>query len=495
MQSKGFDDTDLMRRISAPYYSFIEVFVIIFMIYLTLFCPDKMKKPVLLIRYTAFFFVIVLLCIPEISRGQVNGLPFYYEKNLPLNGQPSRVEEYYYEYHTQVKAHYYNHFIEYDSLGRVKKHVKTNVGLMDDIPLTFINIIDPRPVTITCSFEYDIHNRLTYFIRNQYQEEVGEWRQDEEWLYDRYHTLVEHNFREVSEEQKIIKNPSVRWRYGRKENGQVKRIEKLTYSFADRGLVLSEITEFGYRQNRLDTISVYQVLNERTILKEKRVDLSFQRYNDTNPDSMLLGAFYRISATGDTTFQSVMYDDQNRRLAALTTGVAGDTIAHTEWQYEEFSVTETSNGAYSREIYYDETGYERYREEFQNGYSLAVPADFHTRVLDNGRMQTALYEIWDPVTYFYRKDTEYLYFYDLITSLPQNTFMSDAIMVFPNPCSGTFYLDKPDDVAEISLYSTDGKTRELPVSFAITPECPKGIYLLVIKKRDNSVQRTRIVLE
>ena len=495
MQNKSSIGTGLSGKDAVSFIVLLGYLYCFCMKYITLFCRDIMKNFVLPVRDTGWFFLIMFLLLSTVSRGQIRDLPFYYEKNLPLDGLPAKVEEYYYEYHTQAKAHYYNHFIEYDSLDRVRKHVKTNTGLLDDIPLTFINIIDPRPVTITCLFEYDSHKRLIHFIRNQYQEEVGEWRQDEEWLYDRYHTLVEHNFWEVSEEQKIIKNPSVRWRYDREANGQVKRIEKLTYSFGDRGLVLSEITELGYRQNVLDTISIYQVLNERITLREKRVDLRFHQYNDTNPDSMLLRSYYRVDVAGDTTLQSVIYDDQNRRLEALTRGVSGDTITHTEWQYEELALIETVNKLYTREIYYDETGYECYREEFQNGYSLAVPADFHTRTLDNGRMQTALYEIWDPVTYFYRKDTEYLYFYDPVTSLPQNAFLSDAIMVFPNPSSGTFYLDKPDDVAEISLYSTDGKISELPVSYAITPECPKGIYLLVIKKRDNSVQKTRIVLE
>lgn len=447
------------------------------------------------IRAIGWLFLILLLLLSRISRGQVNDLPFYYEKNLPLNGFPVKVEEYYYEYHTQVRAHYYDHFIEYDSLGRVSKHVKTNKGLLDDIPPIFVNIIDPRPVTITNMFEYDTRQRMTYFIRNQYQEEVGEWRQDEEWLYDSYHALVEHNFWEVSRDQKIIKNPSVRWQYDRTENGQIRRIEKQTYSFADRGLVLSEISVLGYRQNKLDTLSVYQMLNGRATFKEKKFDLRFQRYHDTNQDSMLLREFYHINAAGDTTFHSIKYDELIRKLAEYTTSMTGDTLVRTEWQYEEYAVIETRNDTYRREIYYDETGYERYREEFQNGYSLAVPADLHTRILEDGRMQSALYEIWDPVTYYYRKDTEHLYFYDLITSLPQNKSLSDAIRVFPNPSSGTFYLDKPDDVVAVSLYSTDGKIMELPVSFVITPECPKGIYLLVIKKRDNSIQKIRIVLE
>ena len=48
-----------------------------------------MKKLLLLL---SFFCYWKLMAQPT--------LPFYYEQNLPLYGNPLKVEEYYYEYHT-----------------------------------------------------------------------------------------------------------------------------------------------------------------------------------------------------------------------------------------------------------------------------------------------------------------------------------------------------------------------------------------------------------
>lgn len=446
------------------------------------------------IKITTTFVVLTFAFLSKSGYCQVSDLPFYYEKNLPLNGHPPKVEEYYYEYHSQTKAHYYNHFMEYDPQGRVKKHVKTNEGLLDDVPEIFQSIIDPRPVTITCSFNYDDNGRLVYFVRNQQQVEVDDWRQDEEWIYDSYGALKEHNFWDVSKGQKDIKNPSVRWKYLRNDKGQVVRVEKQTYSFSAGDLALSEITEFGYKQNVLDTISVYRVLNGNVTIKERRFQLSFRRYNDLIPDSILLSSFVSIVPSSDTTLHTITYNLQNRKLASYSIGTSDDTISHINWVYDDFSVKQTTNNIDRLEVYYDETGYEKYREEFQNNQSLAVPADLNTRILDNGKMISALREIWDPVTYFYRKDTEYLYFYD-ITSISKGYFVSDKIAVYPNPGSGTFYLDRPNDVSEISLYATDGKEWKLSPGASITSECSAGIYLLVIKMKDGSLEKTRLVIE
>lgn len=452
---------------------------------------------VLVRNNSKIFTVLVMLIFSFLSNSvysQLSDLPFYYEKNLPLNGYPPKVEEYYFEYHSQVRAHYYNHFIEYDSKGRVKKHIKTNEGLLDDVPLIFQSIIDPRPVTITCTFEYDGSNRLVYFVRNQYQEEVGDWRQDEEWIYDSYGVLKEHNFWDVSEGQWIIKNPSVRWNYQRNNKGQVVRAEKQTFSFNVGDLAISEITHYGYRQDVLDTISVYRVLNGTNSLREKRYQLSFHRYHDLNPDSILLSSYISVASSGDTILQTITYDGHDRKLTSYSVGTSGDTIARTIYEYDEFSVKETFNHIDRLEVYYDETGYERYREEFQNGFSLAVPADLYTRVLENGKMISALREIWDPVTYFYRKDTEYLYFYD-ITSIPQRNLLRDKITVYPNPGSGTFYLDRLNDISQLSLYTMDGKVWNFAPGASIKSECSAGIYLLVIKLNDGSVEKTRLVIE
>jgi hypothetical protein len=441
------------------------------------------------------FLVLFAFFYSILSYGQ-SSLPFYYEQNLPLYGKPTGVAEYYYEYYTQAKAHYYNHTMEYDSYGRIKTHIKSNSGLLnlDSIPLPFHTIIDLRPVTITYSFSYDTHNRLIYFVRNQYQEEVGVYQQDEEWEYDDKGMLMEHNFWEITSTDTILKNPSTQRTVYRDSAGKVLKIEKQNYSFSNKGLALNESTEFSYRSNLLDTIFIYGENSGTRTLKEKRYNILFQNYDPLNTDSILYHSYTSMDQLGQITGYSFSYDTLERKLRSATTDISNDTLTKSEWVYEPFKTTERRDDYYSMETYYDETGYERYREEFDNGYSLAVPADLNTRTIENGRIKNALLEIWDPVTLFYRKDTEYTFDYNKVAGIGIRPKPLREIRVYPNPSAGTIYLENTEDIVRLELISSEGKSTILPVSPILTLNVPTGLYILCTYFRNDSSQRTKIVV-
>ena len=422
-------------------------------------------------------------------------LPFYYEQNLPLYGKPSSVAEYYYEYHTQVKAHYYDHTMEYDSYGRITKHIKSNKDLLnpDSIPLTFRDIIDLRAITITYSFKYDHKNRLSRFSRHQYQEEVGIYQQDEEWKYDNYDMLIEHNFWEIRGADTVLKNPSYNRIVFRDAFERVKKIEKYTYSFADKSLQLSEITEFSYKQD-VDTIVFYRFFNGAKFLIEKRFQFTFLKYDPLNTDAVIYASYTSADGDGQVAKHSLLYDGLNRMTSWLSTTVGNDTLTKTEWLYEPFKTTENTH-SYSLEVYFDETGYEKYREEFEGGSSLAVPSEKNTRDVRNGEIKNALLEVWDPVTYFYRKDTEYIYKYDRLTGIDPSSELQREIKVYPNPSAGTFYIDKLYGIQKLELVSSDGKSTLLPIASTLTLNAPRGIYILCAFFEDASVQRTKIIIE
>lgn len=422
-------------------------------------------------------------------------LPFYYEKNLPLYGKPVKVSEYYYEYHSQAKAHYYNHQMTYDDQGRIKTHVKSNAGLLDldNIPLPFHTILDLRPVTITYSFKYDGENRLVYFTRNQFQEEVGTYQQDEEWKYDAHGMLTEHNFWEVGISDTILKNPSFRRTIFRDGSNQVHKIEKAAYSFSAKDLVVSEITGFTYRSGFIDTIFTYRVSNGIQSLVDKKYNITFRRYDPLNTDSVLFDAYSRADQTGQVTLHMITYDRDNRKIRSVTTTTAQDTIALTEWTYDLFRTVEETDGYYTLETYHDETGYETYREEFQNGSSLAKPSEYNTRLVEDGKIKHALLEIWDPVTLFYRKDTEYIFEYDVVSGLT-NSPEPKICRVFPNPSRGILHIENTEGITRLELISADGKSVMLPVANVLTPDVPKGIYILCASYQDSFTYRTKIVI-
>lgn len=442
------------------------------------------------------FQFIIPLFISVISYAQPE-LPFYYEKNLPLYGQPQYIEEYYYEYHTQVKAHYYIHVIEYDALGRVKTHAKSNVGLVDpeDIPPTFAGIIDPRPVTITYLFTYyGNENRLTRFTRHQYQKDVGTLQQDEEWIYDDFGMLTEHNFWEVQLNDTVLKNPSSRRAVYRDPSGKVEKIEKYTYSYLDGDLIVSELTLFSYDSGLIDSVATYRITNGTRKLHEKRFNLSFERYDPFNTDSLLYASFTAVNQAGDTSLNSIHFDEFNRELLALTTTLDEDTISITEWAYEPGKTTRTNDKYYVLEIYYDETGYETYREEFEGGNSLAVPADFNTRAIEDGKIAHALLEIWDPVALFYRKDTEYIYDVDITTNLAFSDPALTRKEIFPNPTRGTVFLPEFDRIERLELISLHGTVIQPSVNEKINLDLPNGIYMLYTFYKDGSFQTSKLVI-
>lgn len=440
------------------------------------------------------FFFLLFCCFWQLRAQPV--LPFYYEQNLPLKGRPNKVSEYYFEYHTQAKAHYYDHFLQYDAEGRIKTHIKTNKDLLhpDSIPLTFKDIIDPRAVTISYSFDYDTKNRLVYFRRNQSQDEVGSFQQDEEWKYDQYGMLVAHHFWTIENGDTVLKNPSSRLTVYRDNSNNILKIEKFVYSFSAKGLVLNEITEFGYLAGILDTVTSYRVVNGQITLVSKKHEISFKKYTPLNTDSLLLDSYFEIDASNIITKHIFRYDNAQRMTEYVTQSETGDTLSRSNWIFEAFKTTEKSDGIRT-ETYYDETGYTKYAEQFQGEYSLAVPADMNTRRLEEGKMKHALLEIWDPVTRFYRKDTEYLFYYDEIIATNRGEELAiNEFQVYPNPSTGTLFLKNWNELTQMNLISVDGLAYFLPIQPVLQLNVPKGLYLLHALFVDGSSGQTKLVI-
>ncbi len=442
-------------------------------------------------RWLLFFFLSCFSCIQAQP-----SLPFYYEQNLPLYGHPTKVAEYYYEYHTQVKAHYYNHTLQYDPEGRIKTHIKTNQGLVnpDSIPPTFQDIIDPRAITITYSFDYDRQNRLVYFRRHQFQEEVGSLQQDEEWNYDAYGMLIAHNFWTIEEGDTTLKNPSTRRTVYRDSTGKVLKIEKYSYSFDDKGLIESEVSEFDYTGKMLDTITFYQVTNGQKIFHDRKYAFSFEKYDPTHPDSMLFASFLETDADNSMSVHTFQYDSTQRMIESLALSESGDTLDHSTWTFAPFEKSEDMNGHVTN-TYFDETGYETYEEEFEGGSSLGVPADKNTRLLENGRIQYALLEIWDPVTLFYRKDTEYLFYYDAVTGINPGFLNAPTFEAYPTPTTGELFLKNGEQIVSLELVSIEGHIVSLSPQPLLHLNVPRGLYRLRALFQDGTRHIVPILLQ
>ena len=383
--------------------------------------------------------------------------------------------------------------LQYDGQGRVKTHIKSNNDLLnpDSIPLTFKDIIDPRPITITYSFDYDAQDRLVYFRRNQLQAGVDTLQQDEEWKFDLQGTWVEHNFWTIQYGDTSIKNLSVRRIVYRDSAHRVVKIDKLTYSFADKKLVLSESARFGYHLGILDTITTYAVSSGQETFSGKKYAIVYDRYDPIHIDSLLFKSYTEMDATGGITTKTFGYDSLQRMVASLTLSNLGDTVSRSSWVFAPYHTTEMIDDQ-TTETYFDVTGYERYDEEFSGGSSLGVPANMNTREVVNGEIQHALLEVWDPVTLFYRKDTEYVFGYDAITGIQEDVLENNGFQAYPNPTSGQLFLKNWDKVVQLELISMEGIVTPLPLQAVLQLNVSNGLYLIRASFLDGHSSQTKI---
>ena len=110
-------------------------------------------------------------------------------------------------------------------------------------------------------------------------------------------------------------------------------------------------------------------------------------------------------------------------------------------------------------------------------------------------MKHALLEIWDPVTRFYRKDTEYLFYYDEITSTNGGEALAgNGFQAYPNPNTGQLFLKNWDKLMRLNLISVDGLAISLPIQPVLELNVPQGLYMLHARFADGSSMQTKLVI-
>jgi hypothetical protein len=255
---------------------------------------------------------------------------------------------------------------------------------------------------------------------------------------------------------------------------------------------MNEIIEFGYRSEILDAIASYRMLNGQKTLVSKKYAISFRKHTPLNTDSLLFDSYLEMDASDVITKHIFRYDDVQRMTESVTQSETGDTLSRSTWAFEAFKTTETTDRIRT-ETYFDETSYVRYEEEFDGEYSLAVPADLNTRRLENGRIQHAMLEIWDPVTRFYRKDTEYVFYDNQVTSINrEEELVKNEFQVYPNPSAGQVFLKNWNDITQLNLISVDGLVYSFPIQPVLLLDVPKGLYVLHAQLVDGSSKQTKM---
>lgn len=446
---------------------------------------DMMKKRLLLVC------ILTIGCLTAQT-------PQNYESNLSLYGKPLAIREYYYHRLAQIRGHFYNHQLSYSPTGKVVKHIKSNEALYDTIPDLFENAL-PTIGTTIYNFAYDTANRLVYF-ENKFTDSASKasTQRDEAWVYDNHNMLIQRNYWEWSEGTKIIKNPSYQRTISRDSQDQIVKIEKKSYSFLDRGLSLSEIVEYKYEDNLIDSIIIYQKNDQgEMVLFEKRYDLVFTMYNEVNTDSLLLASYTSMEKDGNLYTNILDYDAEYRQTLFLKKDVTGATVLKKEWIFEPYMSALVFNESQRFETHYDASGAITYQENFtkyaEEWSSDEVPLEVIERTIIDEKIILAAIKLWDQDQPFYRKKADFEYVYDVPTLANDATVFQN--IVYPNPCQGFIHVSNMDLLSALTLVGNDGQSTSLALSTNISLPVSSGLYILKMQYRDGSFQNLKLVVE
>lgn len=441
-------------------------------------------------KISLFAFVLLTGCLSA-------QIPQNYESNLSLHGRPKAIREYYYHRLAQIRGHFYNHQLSYNSLGQVIKHQKTNEGLYDTIPDLFEGALPPIGTTVY-NFAYDSKNRLIYF-ENKFTDSSSQitTQRDEAWVYDEHQMLIQRNYWEWSEGTKIIKNPSYQRVVTRDDQNRIVKIEKNSYSFLDRGLSLSEIILYKYKGNMIDSIIIYQKNDQGYMaLFEKRYNLTFSMYNALNTDSLLLKSYTSMESDGYTYSNILSYDDQYRQTLFDKRDVNGVSVLNKEWIFEPYMTAMIFNGTQRFENHYDASGSLTFQENFtkydDEWFSDEVPLEVIERNISDEKVTFATIKLWDQDQPFYRKKADFEYVYETPTWETEELYKN---AVYPNPCQGILHIKDIGKYASLTLIGYDGRASTLPLQETVLLEVASGLYIMKMGLKDGSYQNVKLVVD
>jgi hypothetical protein len=409
----------------------------------------------------AFLLVNLMLFCRLLSLAQLPTIYLYKdeERHLSLKDKPEKIEEFYYEYRSQIRGHTFNHQISYDNLGRVVLHKKDNAGLYDSLPPVFKIFTDSIPTFISYRFEYDSLGRYKEYEYLRTQGDNPLYRILENWTFDAFGMQTDDILTQTDGEiSKLNSNSTKRLIIREIGTNKVKQIIKYEYVFLAKKLKPYEAEVFEYEDDTINKVKVFY-LNEDSIsfLKEEKVNLSFKVYNDLNTDKLLLNSYTSERSNGDTLLFNLTFGENLKPISnfGVSKNNMADTLEYKLWIYTDSSLTKfNSQDDYTIYIY-DSSNYSKTEIEYIDGYPVFEKADFVTRVFEAEKLEYSLVNTWESAINIWLKDKEYLYYYDDPTGLAFENSSKNELAVYPNPCKNVLFADS-DSSLEIAVFDSMG---------------------------------------
>jgi len=442
---------------------------------------------------------MLLLCFLFVTSalfGQ-NENPYAYNNAIITVDQPTSVKEYAYDYDTQVEKHVQNHTLKYNSAGLLTERIQSSQGIADvDVYQTF-----------RYRFQYDSKSRLIYFWKEQLVFGNYESMNEEQWVYDSNDMIIEHNNWSVQGGTKYFDIHSYKRVITRDANNQVLKIEKSIYtSTVDEDelvLVLDKVYTFKYDANNiLDSIIVFgrNITLGQMKLESKQYDLDFKNYNVTNTDLLTYNSYQMLGFNDFKSNFTNTFDTEGRLIKQTEKYPDDEVINETIWTYAGDKITIAD--LYKKEInYMDATGRAWKRETYTyNGTEWELdytPFEMYVRTFANNKLTTDLHKnYYDSETKTYKNDTRFEYTYSPVTTGILGKQSSNVVLLYPNPTTGTVYVNGLQDIEKLSISSVTGSTRSLPLQEQIDLSgLAAGVYIITAEFNDQSSSIQRLILK
>lgn len=443
------------------------------------------------------FFVVVNVAVFAQQNNPAN-----YEANISLYGQPVAIREYYYDRLSQLRAHLFNHNLTYNANGQVLTHIKSSEGLYDTILPLFKNFIEPES-KIEYNFRYDSQNRLTYFSKRKMLKNSTDTtlKIDEGWSYDNFNMLTARSYWEWDTSQKNLSNPSYQRNILRNAQNKVLKIEKLTYNFNTKGLVLNEIVEYNYNSvGIIDTVYWFQKNNNGVMaFKEKWFNFIHFKYNDINTDSLLLTSYTVQDSKNQYFTVNQQFDTQFRQLFYRKNDIYNISLLKKEWIYEINRKTLIIDDLNKYETNYDESGDFTYQENFtqydNDWVSDEVPLEVIERTFDSNKTLFAHVKLWDQDQPFYRKKADFEYVYDQVSSLNSDLTQNNLFQVFPNPSfDGFIRITNAQNIESIIVFNLENQQSEVITNYTNQLNFNSGNYIIKLNSKDGSSNFKKVIV-
>ncbi len=370
------------------------------------------------------------------------------------------------------------HIFEYNSKGQISKHKyrSSNKTYIVDF---FYNSLDSLITTIGSAY-YGKDSNLYFYTRK------------EEYLYDKSGVMSKKEYAYLGtwylvscDQNDVFRN----------EKDQIIKINKYSTLTSCRDLVYPiGYTEFKYKNDELDS-TIYYEINESCYHRDPDTAI-YKIVNYYNKD--YYKEFY--PSTSKSNYYITKYDSLNRKTQFCSIDSSGNLSVIGKWHYNNNEKVWTRYGD-TTITRYDDHKRVVFESEFRKYSNNAYYTEYNN--LFKGDSIEKVSEIWGSsatgnkpkshettlIVYGYQK----LNLYDDPVGVNEKN-LETTVEFLPNPSHGNITLKEIEQLDQLIITYSDGRSESLDITENIQLNKPSGVYNLTFVYRNQKVKHAKLIL-